>query len=165
MNHLGPLAAFVFLIGVIAAAYSSADSALTALTTSFCLDILRFNEREDEAWKKRTRYLVHIGFAGVLFLVILLFGVVNDRAVINAVFTAAGYTYGPLLGLYAFGLYVKRSVADTYIPWICLAAPIISYVIAYFSPELTGYKFGFEILIVNGLLTFLGLWILSEKKQ
>ncbi len=163
LNHLGPLAAIVFLVGVIAAAYSSADSALTALTTSFCVDILRFEEKEDESWKRRTRYLVHVAFAGVLLLVILAFAALNDRAVINAVFTAAGYTYGPLLGLYAFGLYVKRKVSDRFIPLVCLLSPIVSYVIAYFSPQLTGYEFGFEILIVNGLLTFLGLWLLSEE--
>ena len=165
LNHLGPLAAVVFILGVIAAAYSSADSALTALTTAFCVDLLRFEEKDDESWKRRTRYLVHVGFAGVLLLVILAFAALNDRAVINAVFTAAGYTYGPLLGLYAFGLYVKRQAHDQAIPWICLLSPLISYAIAHFSPQLIGYRFGFEILILNGLLTFTGLYAVSEAPK
>ncbi|MEM9986316.1 MAG: hypothetical protein AAF804_14585 [Bacteroidota bacterium] len=161
LNHLGPLAGVVFIIGIIAAAYSSADSALTALTTSFCLDILDFDQRSDESWKTRTRYLVHVGFAGVLFAVILIFEAINDRSVISSVLTAAGYTYGPLLGLYAFGLYVKRRARDQAIPWICLASPILSYLIAQLSPRL-GYTFGFEILLLNGLLTFVGLWMVSK---
>jgi len=162
LNHLGTVAAVVFVLGVIAAAYSSADSALTALTTSFCVDLLRFEDKSDEAWKRRTRYLVHVGFAGVLLLVILAFAALNDRAVINAVFTAAGYTYGPLLGLYAFGLYTRRRAPDQAIPWICLASPLLSYAFAYVSPGWLGYTFGFEILLLNGLLTFLGLWISSR---
>ena len=158
LNHLGPVAALVFVLGVIAAAYSSADSALTALTTAFCVDILKFEQREDAAQKRRLRYLVHVGFAFLLLMVILAFHAMNDRAVIWAVFKAAGYTYGPLLGLYAFGLYAKANVRDRTIPWICLLAPVLSYLINDLSPRYLGYEFGFEILVVNGLLTFLGLW-------
>lgn len=163
LNHLGTLAAGVFVLGVIAAAYSSADSALTALTTSFCVDILKFEQRTDEAAKRRTRYWVHVGFALVLFVVILLFEAVNNRSVIWAVLKAAGFTYGPLLGLYAFGLYVKRQVRDQAIPWICLTSPIVSYGIDRVSPEWFGYTFGFEIVILNGLITFVGLWLASER--
>jgi SSS family transporter len=165
LHHLGPVAAVVFVLGVIAAAYSSADSALTALTTAFCVDILKFEQRDDEAQKRRLRYLVHVGFAGLLLAVILVFQAMNDRAVIWAVFKAAGYTYGPLLGLYAFGLYAKRQARDRAIPWICLLAPVLSYLIDGLSPRWLGYEFGFEILILNGFLTFVGLWAVSEQAR
>jgi hypothetical protein len=104
---------------------------------------------------------VHIGFAFLLFLVILIFNWLNDTAVVYAIFTAAGYTYGPLLGLFAFGMYTNMPVRDRWVPWLCLLCPLLSYVIQYFSPCL-GYTFGFEILILNGVLMFLGLWISSR---
>lgn len=163
LNYLGPVAGIVFLIGIIAAAYSSADSALTALTTSFCIDILDFEKKSDQAKKLRTRYLVHVGFSLLLFFVILIFNWMNDEAVIWAIFKAAGYTYGPLLGLYAFGMFTQRKVIDKAVPIICLASPIISYLIQLWSPT-WGYTFGFEILLLNGLLTVLGLWISSNGK-
>ncbi len=162
LNHLGPVAGVVFVLGVIAAAYSSADSALTALTTSFCVDILDFEEKADSAQKLKTRYLVHVAFAVVLLLVIIIFSKLNEEAVIWEIFKAAGYTYGPLLGLYAFGLFTKRQVNDRAVPFICIAAPILSYGIQVGSPSLLGYTFGFEILLVNGLLTFLGLFIFKK---
>ncbi|MEO1448665.1 MAG: sodium:solute symporter, partial [Bacteroidota bacterium] len=162
LNYLGPVAAICFILGVIAAAYSSADSALTALTTAFCVDILRFDRLEDEAQKLRIRQRVQLGYAGVLFFVILFFAWLNDDAVIWAIFKAAGYTYGPLLGLYAFGLFSEFKVRDRMIPWVCGVAPLLTYLIQWGSPQWFGYTFGFEVLILNGLLTVIGLWLVRE---
>lgn len=162
-DYLGTFAGVVFVLAVIAAAYSSADSALTALTTSFCVDLLGFEERDDEERKQVQRRLIHLGFAGLLFLVILIFAWINDEAVIWFIFRMAGYTYGPLLGLYTFGLYVNRAAPDRFIPWICIASPLLSYIIQLISPDLLGYTFGFELLILNGALTMLGLWLISAK--
>lgn len=158
LNHLGTFAGVVFLLGIIAAAYSSADSALTALTTAFCVDFLNFEKKEEEE-KKKTRLKVHIGFSVLLFLVILIFNAINDDSVINSIFKAAGYTYGPLLGLFSFGLLTKRSVIDKYVLPVCLAAPVLSYAIDMAS----GSWFGFFILALNGALTFIGLFLISKK--
>lgn len=158
LNHLGTFAGVVFLLGIIAAAYSSADSALTALTTAFCVDFLNF-DRKEEAEKKRTRLKVHIAFSVILFLIILVFNAINDDSVINSIFRAAGYTYGPLLGLFSFGLLTKRSVRDNYVMIVCIAAPILSYLIDLN----TGGWFGFFVLALNGALTFLGLLMISRK--
>ncbi len=159
LNHLGTFAAVVFLLGIIAAAYSSADSALTALTTAFCVDFLNFDKKE-EAEKKRTRLKVHIAFSVILFLIILVFNAINDDSVINSIFRAAGYTYGPLLGLFSFGLLTKRSVQDKYVMIVCIMAPILSYVIDLN----TGGWFGFFVLALNGALTFLGLLMISKRE-
>ncbi|MEP0368658.1 MAG: sodium:solute symporter [Cyclobacteriaceae bacterium] len=156
------LGSVVFLLGITAAAYSSADSALTALTTSFCVDFLGFNT-ENYSQKKRLRMGIHFGFSIVLFFVILIFQAINDQSVITAVFVAAGYTYGPLLGLFSFGIMTKWNLKDQYVPVVCLVAPLISYIINLNSEAwLGGYKFGFEILILNGLLTFLGLVVIRK---
>ncbi len=164
LNHFSPLAGILFILGIIAAAYSSADSALTALTTSFCVDILNFRDQE-EAYKKRVRTRVHIGFSVLTFLVIMVFALINDESVINSLFTAAGYTYGPLLGLFSFGMFTKYPVKDRWVPWICLASPLLSYIINIYSVDLFwGYRFGFEILLLNGFLTFVGLLIITGKK-
>lgn len=168
INHLGPVAGLVFLIGLISAAYPSADGALTSLTTSFSIDFLSINKRDDldEKQKKRIRYLVHTGFAVVLLVVIVLFRVINDRAVIDKLFTVAGYTYGPLLGLYAFGLFTKYKVRDRAVPLIALLSPVICYFLSDNSVVLfNGYKFGFELLILNGFITFAGLFVFRKKNQ
>jgi len=166
INYLGPVVAISFVIGIIAAAYSSADSALTALTTSFCVDFLGFeNSDKKETEKKATRLKVHISFSVILFLVIIAFELINNQAVINGIFTAAGYTYGPILGLFAFGILSKRAIRDKYVFWICLAAPLLSFVIDKNSDFLLGgFKFGFLLLALNGFLTFLGLLAISYKK-
>jgi SSS family transporter len=155
----------LFLLGITAAAYSSADSALTALTTSFCVDILGIRiDPGKEEYNQRIRKLVHIGFMFVIFAVIIAFEMLNDESVINSIFKAAGYTYGPLLGLFSFGLLVKRKVRDGWVPIVAMASPVVSYIVNANSEQwLFGYKFGFEILILNGLLTFLGLFIISKK--
>lgn len=179
LRHLPAGAGVVFVLGLIAAAYSSADSALTALTTSFCIDFLGMNEPTEEekdeaalAKDRKRRLYVHIGFSVLLFVVIVAFKSIGDRAVINSLFKAAGYTYGPLLGLFAFGLFTRLRVREvtllgnTKVPallLVCLAAPILSMVIDAYSAEwFFGFEFGFLILAFNGLLTFLGLVALSD---
>ncbi len=160
LNELGFLTSVIFILGIIAAAYSSADSALTSLTTSFCIDFLDIEKRKN---KKKTRLLVHIGFSFLLFVVILIFNEINDESVINSIFKAAGYTYGPLLGLFSFGIFTKYKIKDRFVFLICIISPILSYLINIYSEELLyGYKFGFEILLLNGLLTFLGLYLIKK---
>lgn len=192
LQYLPTGVGLLFLIGLVAAAYSSADSALTALTTSFCVDFLGFevgtaakegtttgNSKgvdasnstvldkplETTASSENTtlRYQVHIGFSILLFITIVLFWWVNDESVIVKLFKYAGYTYGPLLGLYGFGLLTKRQVEDKWVPIICLLAPVLTYIINENSTTLLwGYKFGFELLLLNGLLTALGLFLKSK---
>ena len=160
-GYLSATVAFFFIIGLISATYSSADSALTSLTTSFTIDILDASKKGEKKLKQ-TRNYVHVAFTLLLGVLIILFRVINDQNVIKAIFTIAGYTYGPLLGLYAFGLFTKRKVRDIYVPLVAIASPIISLIINHFSGELFwGYKFGFELLIMNGMITFLGLLALS----
>ncbi len=166
LDHLGTVSAIFFIIGLISAAFPSADGALTALTSVFCIDFLglKDNELKSEEEKKKIRYRVHFTFAGILLLVIVIFKLVNNDAVINNLFTWAGYTYGPLLGLYSFGLFTKKQVHDKFVPLICILSPIVCIILNEFSKELfNGYKFGFEMLIVNGLFTFIGLLIISKS--
>ena len=163
-GYLSVTVAFFFIIGLISATYSSADSALTSLTTSFTIDILDAQKKGDLRLKK-TRNRVHVGFTILLGVLILFFRLINDQNVIKAIFTIAGYTYGPLLGLYSFGLFTKRQLRDKLVPYVAIASPLICVVLNYYSKELFwGYKFGFELLIVNGLITFLGLLLLSAGR-
>jgi SSS family solute:Na+ symporter len=160
-GYLSVSVAFFFIIGLISATYSSADSALTSLTTSFTIDILDAQKKGD-AVLKRTRNFVHIAFTILLGLLIIFFRAINDQNVIKAIFTIAGYTYGPLLGMYSFGLFTKRKLRDNYVPVVAILSPIICLVLNHFSHEIFwGYKFGFELLVVNGLITFAGLYLLS----
>jgi len=166
INHLGVLSGLVFIIGLIAAAYSSADSALTALTTSFSVDFLGIekNSKVNEKQKIKIRTFVHIGISLVVLLVIIVFRAINDQAVIAKLFTIAGYTYGPLLGLYAFGLFTKFSVKDNWVPLVAIISPVVCYILSIFSESLfNGYKFGFELLIVNGFLMFIGLYFVKKN--
>ncbi|RED44016.1 Na+/proline symporter [Winogradskyella eximia] len=164
LPEIGIITSAFFLLGLIAAAYSSADSALTSLTTSFCFDILDI-ENKPETERKGLRKRVHIGFSIVLVLVILLFDLIfKDVSVIWELFKAAGYTYGPLLGLFAFGLITKFEIKDKLVWVVAIAAPLISYLINIYSKELfNGHEIGFEILIYNGLLMFLGLFLIKKK--
>jgi Na+/proline symporter len=163
-SYFTTFAGIVFVLGITAAAYSSADSTLTALTTSFCYDFLGIDKFPDKRKALTTRKMVHLGFTFLMFLVILIFRWLNDQSVINAVFLIAGYTYGPLLGLYSFGLFTSYQVRDKWVPYLALLAPLISFILSSQSEKwLWGYKFGFELLIVNGLLMFAGLWILRKK--
>ena len=171
VNHFDAYAGIIFLLGIIAAAYSSADSALTALTTSFCVDVLGIGQDEsatrDEAKKKvdtTTRKRVHVMFSALLFVVILIFNAINDQSVITTVYKVASYTYGPLLGLYAFGLYTNISIKDRLVPWVCVISPLLGYIIDSNSAQwFNGFQFGFFTLIVNGLFTFIGLWLIQDR--
>ncbi len=165
-QHFSVFAGIVFVLGIIAAAYSSADSALTALTTSFCYDFLGIEKRYNGEKQYAIRKKVHLSFTALMFLVVLAFWWINDQSVITAVFIIAGYTYGPLLGLYAFGLFTKYQIKDKTVPYIAVLAPLIAFVISDNSEDwLWGYRFGFEILILNGLLMFLGLCCFRMKKH
>lgn len=163
-QHFSAFAGIIFVLGIVAAAYSSADSTLTALTTSFCIDFLEIDRRYPVDQRVKVRKKVHIVFSFVMILAILMFYWINDQSVINSVFIIAGYTYGPLLGLYAFGLFTKWQVKDKWVPFLAVSAPIITFLVSQNSERfLWGYKFGFEALILNGLLMFLGLVLIRKK--
>ena len=164
LNYFGVFAGIVFLLGIIAAAFSSADSALTALTTSFCVDILDIQKKKTK--QKSIRLWVHIGFTFLMFLVIIIFNAINDSSVVSAVFKVAGFTYGPLLGLFAYGLLNKKPVKDKWVPVVCVLSPILSVILDLNSKTwFNGYQFGFEILLVNAAITCLGLWLLYTKRS
>ena len=167
IGNLGLVAGIVFIVGLISAAYSSADSALTALTTSFSLDILKLDKKykgRDNLLKKK-RMLVHLLMSVTVIFVILLFKVINDESVIAQLFTFAGYTYGPLLGLYTFGLFTKWQINDKLVPVVAIIAPLLSYLIKINSVDwFGGYQIGFELLLINGLITFLGLLFIIKKQ-
>lgn len=160
---LPQIVGITFVVGLVAAAYSSADSALTALTTSFTVDILD-NRGKSEAVVMRTRKRVHIGVSLLLALVIFLFEAINNENVISAIFRVAGFTYGPLLGLYAFGLFTRRSLNDRRVPYIAVLAPVAAYIDKLVIEWIfSNYEMGFEFLIMNGLYTFLGLLLISQR--
>ncbi len=162
---LGEWVIVPFTIGIVAAAFSSADSAMTALTTTICIDLLGMNEEhEQNAQSLHTRRWVHICVAATTALCIVLFKVVGNDNVLNAIYIMASYTYGPLLGLYAFGLFTKRSVRDRFIPIICIASPVVCGLLDHFAPIWWGYSFGYELLLLNGGITFTGCLILSSNK-
>jgi Na+/proline symporter len=164
LNHFPPFAGIIFLLGITAAAYSSADSALTSLTTSFCVDFLGFKPGGEE--RRSVRFKVHLAFSVILFVAIMIFQLINDESVISSLFTAAGYTYGPLLGLFSFGLFSKRIVLDRWVPIVCFLSPILAFILKLKAPDwFWGYQIGFEILIFNGIFTFIGLLILSRKSN
>jgi Na+/proline symporter len=164
-DHLGVVAGIVFIIGLISAAYSSADSALTSLTTSFSIDILGLDKKygNNENLLKKKRHRVHITMAVIIIFVIVSFEVINDQAIIHQLFTFAGYTYGPLLGLYTFGLFSKYNVYDRFVPVVAIASPILSFLIKMFLENVfSGYKVGFELLLINGLMTIIGLYLIKK---
>jgi len=163
INHAKPFIGIIFLLGLLAAAYSSADSALTSLTTSFCVDFLGFEEGKGSP---KARYTVHLGFSVLLFVVILLFRLINNDSLIWEVFKAATYTYGPLLGLFAVGLFTKFKIKDGFwIPIVCVLSPILCFLINKYSVNIfNGYQIGFELLLINGLLTALGLFLFVDRR-
>lgn len=168
INYLGPVAGMIFIVGLISAAYPSADGALTSLTTSFSIDFLGLSkdEKRSEKEKQNIRYAVHIGFALLLLAVIVLFRAINDQAVIDKLFTIAGYTYGPLLGLFAFGLFTKWKVKDRWVPLVALVSPVLCYYLSIYDQMLlNGYNFGFELLIINGIFTFTGLFLVRRHNN
>lgn len=166
LHHLAIVPGIVFMMGLTAATFATTDSALTALTTSFCVDFLNFNKKTDPNDRSlvRTRNRVHFAFSVIMLLVILVFRVINDDSVVNAIFTAASYTYGPLLGLFAFGILTKRPVADRLVPYICVLSPLLCYVLnTYAVVPYTAYAVGFELIIYNGALTGFMLWATSFR--
>lgn len=164
LNYFGVAAGIIFLLGITAAAYSSVDSSLTALTTSFCIDFLKLDPKSPE--QKKRRIGVHLMFSLLMCGVIILFRELNDDSVINTLFTAVGYTYGPILALFVFGLATRRQVRQRWVPWVCLLSPVLSYIIQSHSEAwFGGYRFGFEILLLNALICFIGLWIIRPKRQ
>jgi Na+/proline symporter len=169
LKYLGTFPAVVFMLGLTAATFATTDSALTALTTSFCVDFLGFTKKGDLNNSKmvRTRHLVHIAFSGLMLLTIVIFNAINNDAVVGAIFKVASYTYGPLLGLYSFGLFMKnRQVNDKLTPFICIVSPIVCYFLSIHSAKwLGGYVFDNELIIINGLITFVGLLLTSTKNQ
>ena len=154
---LGTAVTVFFTIGIVAASFSSADSALTALTTSFCVDIC--SRPDDERLRRRA----HVGIAVVFVGFILLFKVLNSTSVIDAIYVLCSYTYGPLLGLFAFGLLTRRTVGDRLVPYICIASPLLCYALDMVAQHVWGYRFGYELLMINGALTFAGLWASKAK--
>ena len=157
---LGHSILIFFTIGIIAAAFSSADSALTALTTSFCIDILGV-EKEKAQSAKRTRLVVHLMISILFAIIILAFKAINNRSVIDAIYMIASYTYGPLLGLFVFGLFTKKHPRDKFVPYICIVSPLPCFLTDYLVKQHTGYAFGYEMLMLNGAITFGGLWLSS----
>ena len=168
LQYLGVIPAIVFMLGLTAATFATTDSALTALTTSFCVDFLNFNKGKDVNSKQNVamRHYVHVGFSVLLLLTIVIFNAINNDAVVSAIFTVASFTYGPLLGLYSFGLFMGgRQVKDKIVPFICLISPAICYYLKSHSTALFGYTFDNELILVNGLITFIGLFITSTAKS
>ena len=151
-------------MGIAAAAYSSADSSLTGLTTSFCVDILKFDEKDDS--RKRLRQAIHFGFTLMIFILIMVFTWVNNESVLYAFIRTSGFIYGPLVGLFAFGIYSKRTVPDRYIPLICILSPLVSVILDLNSERwFNGYSFGYDILLVNSLIALLGLFLISKNNR
>lgn len=164
-DHLGLVVGIFFLLGIIASSYASADSALAGLTTSFCIDFLNFRTKTEEV-KRRQKFYVHLSFSILFLVIIVVFREINERSVIDAVLQIAGYTYGPLLGLFAFGLSNKRSVAGPAVPVIAVVAPLLSWFLASNAPVwFDGYKVGIEVLVINGLLVYGGLLLFSSSKK
>jgi Na+/proline symporter len=161
LNHFPVWLGLLFLMGIIAATYASTDSALAALTTSFCFDFLDFQNRKENE-RQRLKFRVHLAMSGLIWLVVVGFYLLNEGSLINTVFDIASITYGPLLGLYALGLYTRIQPADAAIPYLCVFAAVFSWLLKTNSKAIfSGYEFGFEILLVNGFITFLLLWISS----
>ena len=164
---LSTFTSVVFVVGLVAAGYSSADGTLTALTTTFYHDFIHLDksQRYTEQQKVRFRKLIHVSFATLYLLVIIAFKPFHNQSLIDTIFDVAGYTYGPLLGLYAFGLFTRYEVKDKYVPVVAILSPVICYILKLNSQEwLWGYRFGFEIILLNGLLTCLGLFIIRKRK-
>ena len=165
LSEFGLVAGIFFLLGIIASSFASADSALTALTTSFCIDFLPWSAYK-ESTRNKAKNWVHVGFSAAFFIIILVSREVADQSLIDMILKLAGYTYGPLLGLFAFGILFKYGIRDRWVPLVCLASPALCFILDYNSKAwFDGYQFGFEILILNGTLTLAGLLLLSTKQH
>ncbi len=165
LNEFSLIVGVFFLLGITASSYASADSALAGLTTSFCIDFLNFKNKPEHV-KSRQKFLVHLGFSLVFLLIIVVFREINERSVIDAVLGIATYTYGPLLGLFSFGIFTRLQVKDRYVPIVCVLSPIVCYLLSIWSPVIfNGYRLGLEVLLINGILTFIGLALISKKGE
>ncbi len=168
-EYLGPAVLGIFIVGIVAAAFSSADSALTALTTSFCVDILDMKSeaqnKEKEKKDVKTRSIVHIGVSMVFIAIIIIIEAIGSDSIITAIYKLASYTYGPLLGLYCFGLYSKVKPNDKFVPYVAIVAPVLCFIIEILMKYLLDYKVGYELLILNGLITGLGLLLISVRNR
>jgi SSS family transporter len=166
LQHMPPYLSIIFILALISALFPSADGAITALTSSFCIDLLGMqrNKEWDEAKQKKIRQRVHLGFAFIFLLIVMIFKWVDNKSIIDLILKIASYTYGPLLGLFAFGILTKRKLNDKWVPFICVLAPILCFVLeTYQKVLLGGFQIGQELLIINGLFTFLGLWLISSS--
>ena len=165
LNHMPPFISIIFIIALISALFPSADGAMTALTSSLCIDIFGLKERkispkEQEKFRKQVHLIVALAF----LIMVVIFKIINDNSMIGLILKLAGFTYGPLLGLFAFGIFTKFRVQDRLVPYVCIAAPVISYFMDKFQENIFGdFKIGLELLIINGLLTFIGLWLIRKK--
>ncbi len=163
LNHFHTIAGIIFMLGISAAAFSSADSALTSLTTAFYTDFLDLKGKT-EAVRTRIRKWINILFAIILITIIMIFRAVNNESVINTVFTIASYTYGPLLGLYAFGLFTRYRIRDRWVPVVVILSPAMTYLLNIFAIKWFGFYFGYTLLLFNGMITFAGLWMIRTAK-
>ena len=164
-EKLGVFVFITFLLGLMSAAYSSADSALTSLTTSFCVDFLEMDTKKSNKKNVLKRKKVHIFISSLLFCIILLVDYLNDDNIISTLFTLASYTYGPLLGLFFFGIFTKRNINDHYVPLVGIISPLLTYIISIYDVLLIRFNFGYELLIINGLITFICLFFISKPKS
>jgi SSS family transporter len=171
LQNMPPYLSIIFILALISALFPSADGAITALTSSFCIDLLGMqrNKEWDEAKQKKIRQRVHLSFAFIFLIIVMVFKWIDNKSIIDLILKIASYTYGPLLGLFAFGILTKRKLNDKWVPLICILAPILCFVLeTYQKVLLGGFQIGQELLIINGLFTFLGLWLISspntEKK-
>jgi Na+/proline symporter len=168
LHHMPPIVSVIFIIALISALFPSADGAITALTSSFCIDILGLKRRDDwnDARKKKIRQRTHLSFAFIFLIFVLVFYWIDNPSMIGVILKVAAYTYGPLLGLFSFGILTKRAVKDSLVPIVCIVAPLLCYVIDRFQKAIFGnYEIGLELLIINGLLTYIGLLLISSSTK
>jgi Na+/proline symporter len=167
LKYMPPVVSVIFIIALISALFPSADGAITALTSSFCIDIIGMQRKREwsEEQKKRVRQRVHLVFAGIFLIFVMIFHEINNKSMIGVILKIAAYTYGPLLGLFTFGIITKTSVKDKWVPIVCIIAPLLCYVMEKYQKYIFGsFEIGLELLIINGTLTFLGLMLISRKK-
>ena len=167
LNHMPPFISIIFVIALISALFPSADGAMTALTSSLCIDILGLKEKPwNDKKKEKFRKNIHLLVAVSFLIMVIIFKVINDNSMIGLILKLAGFTYGPLLGLFAFGIFTRYKVKDHLVPYVCIASPIIAYFIDKYQENIFGdFKIGLELLIINGLITFIGLWLISDKEK
>jgi len=167
INHMPPIMSIIFIIALISALFPSVDGAMTALSSSFCLDILKIKNRNWSSKKQeKTRKLVHLSFAVIFLIMLIVFKWINNNSMIGVILKLAGFTYGPLLGLFVFGIFTKYRVKDKFVPYVCIIAPVISYFIDHYQEKIFGnFKIGLELIVINGMLTFIGLFLCRSSKK